>query len=401
VLDEPPTPPAPRRRALRLAAPLAPAVVGALVAVGVIAATGNLGGGEGTTVTRVVREPVAVTSPPPAAARDRPADAAAGGGLSVQEIVRQATPAIVSVSVVTDEGEQQGSGFLIDRAGHVLTNAHVVTGGEDDVSLRFQDRRETPAEVLGVDESTDLAVLEAKSVSEAAGVLPLGTSKGLAVGDPVLAIGNPLGLEGTATTGIVSALKREIFAPNDFPIHNVIQTDAAINHGNSGGPLLDAGGRVIGINSQIATESGGNDGIGFAIPIDTVRPVAESIMATGRAEHAWIGIVGQALTPELADALGEPGRKGVAVRELDDRGPAKAAGMKAAPGGEDVEVPRGGDLIVAVNGAPVEDMADVSAAVASRRVGERLTVTVLRDGRRVDLEMTLADRPADLERVQP
>ena len=196
--------------------------------------------------------------------------------------------------------------------------------------------------------------------------------------------------------GIVSALKRRITAPNGFEIQNIVQTDAAINQGNSGGPLLDASGRVLGINTQIASESGGSDGIGFAVPIDTIRPVADAIVETGEARHAWLGIKGRQITPAVARGLGDPDVRGVAVVEVDDRGPASAAGVVAATGAPDSEVPRGGDLIVAVDGRPVEDMADVSLAVSSRAVGDRLRLTLQRDGERRQVEVVLADRPDDV-----
>jgi len=262
--------------------------------------------------------------------------------------------------------------------------------------VTFDDGTETPAEVLGRDESTDLVVLRAEDVPPDVRPLPLGRSAGLTVGDPVLAIGNPFGLERTATTGIVSALKRIINAPNDFEIQNVIQTDAAINQGNSGGPLLDGRGRVIGINSQIASESGGNDGVGFAVPIDTIRPIGDAIIATGDARHAWLGITGRQVTPEIAEALGAPDVRGVAVVSVDDRGPARDAGLRPATTPAGADVPRGGDLIVAVDGREVRDMADVSLAVSSRAVGDGLALTVLRDGARVNLRVTLADRPDDV-----
>jgi len=215
------------------------------------------------------------------------------------------------------------------------------------------------------------------------------------VGQEVVAIGNPYGYSGTATTGIVSALERIIESPSGFTIQNAIQTDAAINQGNSGGPLFDRDGRVIGINSQIASQNGGNVGIGFAVPIDTVRPIVASIIASGTAQHAWIGIQGRELTPGLAEKLGLVGKRGVIVAALDDRGPANDAGMKAADSA-DAAVPKGGDLIVAVNGTPIADMADVSKAVASRKVGDQITITVLRDGKSETLTLTLKDRPADV-----
>jgi S1-C subfamily serine protease len=387
----PPPSESPRRRPPRwLTAAALPAVVGAGVALLVVALTGNLGGD--TTV--IERD----TSPLPAAsaaiAESVPARSGPEGG--VQAVVARSSPAVVKVTSGQEgAGGRLGSGFLVDRRGRILTNAHVL-GDEDRATVTFDDGTESPAEVLGVDESTDLVVLRAEEVPPDVRPLPLGRSAGLTVGDPVIAIGNPFGLERTATTGIVSALKRIISAPNDFEIQNVIQTDAAINQGNSGGPLLDGRGRVIGINSQIASESGGNDGVGFAVPIDTIRPIADSIIATGEARHAWLGITGRQVTPEIADALGEPAVRGVAVVSVDERGPANDAGLRPATTPADADVPRGGDIIVAVGGREVRDMADVSLAVSSRAVGDPLALTVLRDGDRADVRVTLADRPDDV-----
>jgi S1-C subfamily serine protease len=293
-------------------------------------------------------------------------------------------------------GSATGSGFVIDREGHVLTNNHVIEGASK-VSVKLGDSETSyDAEVVGTDPGTDIALLKVDAPESAFHPLALGRSAEMEVGDPVVAIGNPFGLDRTATTGIISALKRRITAPNSFEIQNVIQTDAAINQGNSGGPLLDHRGRVLGINSQIATESGGSDGIGFAVPIDTIRPVADSIIATGTARHAWVGVTGRAITPDIAAALGDPDLRGVAVVEVDDRGPAKEAGLRAATSAPDADVPRGGDVIVAVEGDPVEDMADVSLAVSSRAVGDPITLTVRRDGDTRDIRITLDDRPADV-----
>lgn len=369
-----------------------PALIGGCVALGAVAVTGNLGGG--TTV--VAGDP----SPLPAAV----ASASAPGGdgpvpgpvQSIQAVVAESAPAVVKVTVGDQAtGGSLGSGFLVDRRGRVLTNAHVVEDGAT-ATVTFDDGTESAARVLGTDESTDLAVLLVTELPRGVAPLPLGRSAGLVVGDPVVAIGNPFGLERTATTGIVSALKRVITAPNGFEIQNVVQTDAAINQGNSGGPLLDRRGRVLGINSQIATESGGSNGIGFAVPIDTIRPVADSIIARGTAEHAWLGVTGRSVTPEIARVLGIGDVRGVAVVEVDDRGPAKEAGLRPATSPQEADVPRGGDLIVAVDGRSVEDMADVSRAVSSRAVGEALSLTVLRDGRRTGLRVVLEDRPDDV-----
>jgi S1-C subfamily serine protease len=367
-----------------------PAVVGGLVVLGGIAATGNLGGDE----TVIRNDPTPLPAPAAAAVAERTEPATPAGG--VQDVVAASAPAVVTVTVGgAGTGGRLGSGFVVDRRGRVLTNAHVVDDAET-ARVRFDDGTETDARVLGADESTDLAVLEAERTAAGVAPLALGRSESLRVGDAVIAIGNPFGLERTATTGIVSALKRIITAPNGFDIQNVIQTDAAINEGNSGGPLLDAAGRVIGINSQIASESGGNNGVGFAVPIDTIRPVADSIIADGTAEHAWLGVTGRSVTPDIAAALGLGDTRGVAVIETDDRGPAADAGLRAATTAPDADVPRGGDVIVAVDGREVEDMADVSRAVSSRAVGDALAVTVVRDGARRTIRVTLADRPGDV-----
>jgi S1-C subfamily serine protease len=392
----PGAPPPPRRRPPRwLTASLVPAVIGGLVALGGAALTGNLGGSE----TVIARDPTPLPVSLPAAAaaraeqtRDAPVAAPVAG---VQAVVAESSPAVVKVTAGSGADERLGSGFLVDARGRILTNAHVL-GSAKSATVTFDDGTEEHADVLGRDESTDLAVLSVVSVPRSARPLPLGRSGDLVVGDPVIAIGNPFGLERTATTGIVSALKRIITSPNDFDIQNVIQTDAAINQGNSGGPLLDAHGRVVGINSQIASESGGNDGIGFAIPIDTIRPVADSIIATGTARHSWLGVTGRTVTPAIAKALGAPEVRGVAVVEVDPRGPAAKAGLKPSTSAPGADVPRDGDLIVAVGGRAVEDMADVSRAVSSRAVGDHLTLTILRDGKRRSIRVALADRPGDV-----
>jgi S1-C subfamily serine protease len=397
--------PEPRRRRLPawVAGGLLPALVGGVVALGGAAVTGNLGGGDTTVVAGDPSPlPASVRAPSRSVASDGPT-ARTAGAPTIQAVVAESSPAVVKVTVAPGGaaagadslGGRLGSGFLVDRRGRVLTNAHVIDDA-DVATVTFDDGTETEARVLGTDESTDLAVLLVTDLPSGVAPLPLGRSADLVVGDPVIAIGNPFGLERTATTGIVSALKRIITAPNGFEIQNVIQTDAAINTGNSGGPLLDRDGRVLGINSQIATESGGSNGIGFAVPIDTIRPVADSIIADGRAQHAWLGVTGRSVTPAIADALGIGEVRGVVVIEVDERGPAREAGLKAATTPRDADVPRGGDLIVAVDGRAVEDMADVSRAVSSRAVGGTLPLTVLRDGRRVDLRIALEDRPDDV-----
>lgn len=403
-IDEQPTGevrPRPRRRPPRwLVGSVLPAVVGGAVALGV-ATVVDLGGDDGGTVT-VVREAALPTATLPDTGTGDggeaapPAASGSRDGLSVAEVYRLRSPGVVRVESGTGVSGRLGTGFVVDREGRVLTNAHVIEEGATEATVVFSDGSEETAKVLGRDEDIDLAVLDVADLPPAAVVVPLGSIRGLTVGDPVIAIGNPLGFDQTVTSGIVSALKRPIQSPNDTVIQNVIQTDAAINQGNSGGPLLDGAGRVVGINSQIASESGGNDGIGFAVPIDTVRPVAESIIETGRAEHAWMGIQGVPMLPEVREA-NDLDTEGVMVVTTDRRGPARKAGLEGARSGTaEGQTPRGGDVIVAVEGRPVEDMADVSLAVSSRRVGDTMRVTVLRDGAERTVRVTLADRPSDI-----
>jgi S1-C subfamily serine protease len=376
----------------RIAALVLPAAIGAGVALGVVGATVGFGG-DTTTIIREGGSTIVASAP---AESSRVAEAPKSeGALSVTQLVKRESPAVVLVTMSGGEGGGGlGSGFLIDRRGHILTNAHVVDGGEQ-TSVTFSDGTVEKAKVLGVDNSTDLAVLKVAEVPTGVNPAPLGSSAGLVVGQEVVAIGNPYGLERTATTGIVSALKRSIESPNDFTIQNAIQTDAAINQGNSGGPLYDMAGRVVGMNTQIASQNGGNVGIGFAVPIDTIKPIAEAVINKGTVQHAWIGITGRELTPALAEKLGLEGRRGVLVTETVPGSAAREEGLDAADDPK-AEVPRGADLIVAVNGRRVVDMADVSQAIASRRVGEKVTITVLRDGQERTVTLTLKDRPSGM-----
>ena len=262
-------------------------------------------------------------------------------------------------------GTATGSGFVIDHAGHILTNAHVVDGAQKiEVTLGNTDSSQpVSARVVGKDPSTDVALLKVDAPSDQLHPLALGDSSQLQVGDPVVAIGNPFGLDRTVTTGIVSALQREIKAPNGFTINNVIQTDAAINPGNSGGPLLDADGRVIGINSQIESAGGGgNVGIGFAVPINTAHEVVQQLLANGKVEHAFLGISGTDVTPQLADVLNLPVKQGALVQSVVSGGPADKAGVKGGDatvsiGGQRVRA--GGDVITAIDGKAVTGMDDV------------------------------------------
>ncbi len=341
-----------------------------------------------------------------------------GKGMTARDIYRRDAPGVVFVRAQTVErsaspfdlfggsqappsGVSTGSGFVVDKEGFILTNAHVVSSSTD-VRVSFSDKTTASARIVGKDESTDLALLKVDPARLDLKPLALGDSKSVQVGDPTVAIGNPFGLDRTLTTGVVSALQRRISAPNGFGIDNVIQTDAAINPGNSGGPLLDAAGRVIGINSQIATggsgASGGSVGIGFAVPVNTAKKVIPQLKSEGRVQRAYLGITGVGIDQSLAP-LNLPASRGVLVQEATPGGPAADAGIRGGDPGSSASVDGspvalGGDVIEAVDGKPVDSMDDVVQAVDRHRPGDRVVVRVLRDGRRLELPVTLENRPA-------
>ncbi|MBA2516110.1 MAG: trypsin-like peptidase domain-containing protein [Solirubrobacterales bacterium] len=349
---------------------------------------------------------------------ERPAsDSGAGGAMTARDIYRRDAPGVVFIRSQTVErgtspfdlggGSAQpqsvstGSGFVVDDEGFILTNAHVVSGSTD-LRVSFSDKRTREARIVGKDESTDLALLKVDPAGLQLRPLALGDSKTVQVGDPTVAIGNPFGLDRTLTTGVVSALQRRISAPNGFGIDNVIQTDAAINPGNSGGPLIDAAGRVIGINSQIATGggagSGGSVGIGFAVPVNTAKEVIPQLKAEGRVQRAYLGVTGVGIDQSLAP-LNLSAKSGVLVQEATQGGPADDAGIRGGDPSTQTtvdgsQVAVGGDVITKVDGKPVDSMDDVVSAVDARRPGARLKVEILRDGKAQTLEVTLENRPA-------
>lgn len=303
-----------------------------------------------------------------------------------------------------EEGAATGSGFLIDRDGHVITNAHVVEGAKR-VEVTLGSSQETyDAEIVGSDPATDVALLEIDAPADQLRPLTLGDSSKVPVGEPVVAIGNPFGLERTVTAGIVSALQRQIQAPNGFSISHVIQTDAPINPGNSGGPLIDSSGQVIGINTQIQTGgSQGNVGIGFAVPIDTARDVVEQLKESGEVEHAFIGISGGTITPDLAEALELPVDRGVLIDEVVEGGPADKAGIEGGDTSATIEganIRLGGDIVTEIDGRPIEGMEDVIDAVNEAAPGDELTLTVRRGGETKDVTVELGVRPESTEDTQ-
>jgi S1-C subfamily serine protease len=302
------------------------------------------------------------------------------------------------------EGAATGSGFLIDAEGHVITNSHVVEGAEQvEVTLGPSDTS-YDAEIVGTDPATDVALLEIDAPADRLRPLTLGDSSRVQVGEPVIAIGNPFGLDRTVTSGIVSALQRQIEAPNGFSISHVIQTDAAINPGNSGGPLIDASGAVIGINSQIQTGgSNGNVGIGFAVPINTAREVVAQLKEHGEVKHAYLGISGGSITPDLAEALKLPVDRGALVDEVVEGGPADEAGVRGGDTSATIEGASfrvGGDIITKVDGEPVEGMEEVIDAVNAASPGDELRLTVRRGRETETVAVTLGVRPESAEDTQ-
>jgi S1-C subfamily serine protease len=291
-----------------------------------------------------------------------------------------------------------GSGFLIDNDGHILTNAHVVEGAKT-VTVQLGNGAEQDAQVVGTDPSSDVALLKVDN-TEGASPLPLGDSTKVEVGDPVVAIGNPFALDRTVTTGIVSALQRQIQAPNGFSISDVIQTDAAINPGNSGGPLIDGAGQVIGINSQIESQSGGNVGIGFAVPIKTAADVVSQLENGGQVHQAYLGISGGDITPDIAHALNLPVTQGVLIERVLSGGPASDAGIKGATGQATIAgqtFPVGGDIITKVDGKPISGMDDVVSAVNEHKPGDEITLTIFSGGQQKDVTVKLGDRPSHVQ----
>jgi S1-C subfamily serine protease len=381
---------------------LASAALGAGAAVGIVAAF-DIGGGKTTTV--VEQAPLT-----------RADEASDGKGLTARDIYKRDAAGVVFIKseVVQrtqspfdfalpqeQRGEATGSGFVIDKNGTILTNAHVVNGASK-VTVQFQNNKSVAAKVLGKDESTDLAVLKANPEGLRLAPLQLGTSKTVQVGDPTVAIGNPFGLERTLTTGVVSATKRTIQAPNNFEIDGVIQTDAAINPGNSGGPLIDASGKVIGINSQIATGGSGNGsvGIGFAIPIDTAKRIIPQLEKSGRVDRGFLGITSVPIDQSLAD-LNLPVEHGALVQTVTAGSPAAKAGIRAGSttatlsSGDTIQL--GGDVITKVDGRSIHSADDLTNDIATKKKGDKVTLTIVRDGKTKHVEVTLADRPASAD----
>lgn len=351
---------------------------------------------------------VSAVRPTATAVSEIPAlDSASTGVLDSAEaenvrVYKQAAPSVANILTRTVEYDfffnpvpiqGAGSGFVIDGNGHILTNYHVVQGAQT-IQVTFGDHSTYKAQFLGADPVNDIALIQIDTKGRTLAPLPLGDSRKLQVGQRVLAIGNPFGFQGTLTTGVVSALGRTVQTSDNTFIDDAIQTDAAINRGNSGGPLLDSRGEVIGINSAIYSPSGTAAGIGFAIPINTARRVAEDLIEHGRVLRATLGIEGRTLWPDLAQALGLPVNRGVLVESVSAGGPAAKAGIH---GGNRIvlaglrELRIGGDVIIGVNGQQVNSQSDLNLLLNRARPGDTATVTILRNGHRMDLRVVLGE----------
>ena len=349
-------------------------VAGAGAGAGSYAAFGT----DGANTTTVVQQPVAAGSP-----------ASSTKTMSVNGVYRAARDGVVEITVTTSQGgsnnnspfpfggsgsqqsQAQGSGWVYDTSGHIVTNDHVVANATS-ISVMFSDGSKYSAKVVGTDASTDLAVLKVNAPSSKLHPLTLGDSSKLAVGDGVVAIGAPFGLDETVTTGIVSALDRDISSTNNFTISGAIQTDAAINHGNSGGPLLNMSGQVVGITTQIESDSGGNEGVGFAVPSNTISTVASKLVSGQTVQHPYLGVFVQ--TPA--------NRSGAEVAQVKSGSPAADAGLKA------------GDVITSFGGQTIQSPDDLTAAVAAKAPGNKVSVTYVRNGTTKTTQVTIGTRPS-------
>ena len=376
------------------------AIIGGLVAaLFVLVGMQWLGAGSGEVTIR--------ESSPPPVSEESNASGDTSGGPAVGEVYASQGPGVVSVDVASDIGPAGGSGFVLDDSGHIITNQHVVEGANE-ISVRFSGGARRDARIVGEDPSTDVAVLDVDAPLESLRPLTLGDSDSLEVGEPVIAMGNPLNVGVSVTTGIVSGIGRPIKAPNNYTIDGAVQTDAAISSGNSGGPLMDARGTVIGINSQVASggSTGVAQGVGFAVPINTVKNVVEQLITTGEVEHGYIGVrmfsVGigelEAYTTlprnQLREEYGLP-ESGAIVSEVTPDGPADDAGIA---GGEEEDigglpVPIG-DVITDVAGQSVATPDDVISAVNARNPGDSLNLTVVTPGEEPrEVELTVGSQP--------
>jgi putative serine protease PepD len=351
------------RQTLRRTAPIAAALaLGGGAGAAIYAASSGSNGTHSTVVASVPAQPAATRSTT----------------TTLTQLYKNVAPGVVDITVTSSGGsgigggaQAEGSGFVIDTSGDIVTNQHVVAGATS-IKVRFQDGTVEKATLVGTDPSTDIAVINVSGDSSLLHPLTFGSSSSLLVGDEVAAIGSPFGLPDSMTSGIVSAVNRTITAPNKFSISGSIQTDAAINHGNSGGPLLNMSGQVIGVNAQIESDSGGNDGVGFAIPSDAVKSVANTLIAGQTVQHAYLGV-------QVGDSSSGTGAQVTTVKADT---PASKAGLKA------------GDVITAIDGATVANADDLTAKINAHKPNQKVTLTVTRSGKSLSIDVTLGVRPS-------
>jgi S1-C subfamily serine protease len=343
---------------------------------------------------------------------------AAENGFNAVGVYREASPGVVTIRSVFEEGSSllgagptaaEGSGFVLNDDGEIVTNAHVVTTGSGDIRseadgvfVEFPDGNILPAEVLGFDPFYDVALLRVDPEKIDLDPLELGDDSDLIVGQPVAAIGSPFGEQQSLSIGVVSAIGRSVRSLTQFEIDGAIQTDASINPGNSGGPLLDAQGRVIGINQQIETQSGANDGVGFAVPISAITRSIDQLREKGEVTYAYIGVSSQPLYPQLADRLDLDAEFGALISDVQDGSPADEAGLR---GGDPEDMIRfqaaryrtGGDVILSLEGKPITRPDDLARLISAADAGDVVSVGILRDGERRNIEVELGVRPASLQ----
>lgn len=404
------------------------AVAGGAAALGIGAAAGWVGSGD-TVVLSPVEPPAELVTAPPAA--DQPPVANGDGapsqspripvGFDPAALYRERAPGVVTIYATypdhagTDiDAEGQGSGFVVSSDGYILTNSHVITtaGTQDDLAaevepatdvyVEFADGDRVGAEIVGWDVFYDVGVVKVDPEEHDLMPLPLGDSSAVVVGEPVAAIGSPFGQTGSLSVGVVSATERSVRSlTSQYNVIDAIQTDAPINRGNSGGPLFNAAGEVIGINAQIRSESGNAEGVGFAIPINVARRSMEQLVATGEVRYAWIGVSTRTLTASLAEEAGEEVEHGAAIECVVPGSPAEQAGLRAGDRevtADGLSFLSGGDIVVAIEGEEVATSEDLGRIVATTLLpGDTARFTVVRDGRQVVVPVVLGERPSELE----
>ncbi len=386
----------------------------AATAAAAVLAAGCGAGSQGTGTQAATPAPTATQPPPPS--RVETVKGLGGGGFDPTEIYRREAPGVVTVISVFGDQRGLGSGFVLNGNGEVATNAHVVTNGgggaagggplrrAQAVYVKFADANEVSARIVGTDPNSDVALLRIDPAGLTLRPLPLGSSARLAVGSPVAAIGSPFGEPQSLSVGVISATDRTIDSLTDFQISDAIQTDAAVNHGNSGGPLVDGDGRVLGINSQISSSSGGGEGVGFAVPVDTVKRSLDQLRADGRVAYAYIGVSSVALYPQLARRFGLPVGRGAYVQTVNPGSPAARAGLRGGTRTARFQSQPfriGGDIITRVDATAIREESDLSRAIARRRPGETVSLEAWRGGARRTVRLTLGQRPASVPGARP